>query len=286
MTLALVAVFLIARQIAGSFAGILATLIVASSPVTLLLANNPNSHAASLCLAAWGMYALLRWWERGTAWRAAAAGALLGIAATVRYGEALLVIPVVLVAVFNLHWGRGRSWGQAGALLACWLAPVVLLLGFNRMSMGAWTGYDLTGESTGFAWQHVADNWEVAVRQLAAGLFLTLPLGVMGLILLLARNWRLAAVLWAWALPGVLAYTAYYYAPETSAAGGVAYARFFPDHVPRLCGRCGVVHDAARAASRTVRELAAADRCALGGGGRGAGGRGVQRGHRHSVARH
>ena len=213
MTLALAGVFMIVRQVAGSFAGILGMLIVASSPVALSLANNPNSHASALCFVTWGMYLLLRWWERGAFWRAALAGCLLGIAATVRYTEALLGIPAILVALFNLHWRRGKSWAQAGTLIGCWAGPLLLVLSCNKLSMGSWTGYDSTNESTaGFKWEYFEAHWEMMIRQFAnTGLFFTLPIGLMGLILLLARNWRLSLVMWAWLLPSVLAYTAYYW---------------------------------------------------------------------------
>jgi hypothetical protein len=213
MTLALGGVFLIVRQVAGSFAGILGMLIVASSPVTLMLANNPNSHAGALCFVTWGMYLLLRWWERGTFWRAALAGSLLGCAVTIRYTEGLLVIPLLMVAFFNLHWRRGKSWGQAGTLIGCWAGPILLVLLSNRAVFGGWTGYDSTNESTaGFKWEYFQSHWEMMIRQFAnTGLFFTLPIGLMGLILLQARNWKLSLVLCSWLLPSVLAYASYYW---------------------------------------------------------------------------
>jgi hypothetical protein len=62
-------------------------------------------------------------------------------------------------------------------------------------------------------------------------LVLALPVGVLGLIVLFARNWRLAAVLCAWLLPNLLLYTAYYYALEND---GVNYIRFFMTVFPPL----------------------------------------------------
>jgi hypothetical protein len=232
MLLGLTAVFLLARRVAGSFAGLLAVLIVAASPVTLGLANNPNSHAAALCAATWGTYFLLGWWQSGGLARAALAGLLIGLAATIRYSEALLGLPLILVALFNLRPGDGRSRAEAFALLTAWAAPILLLLSVNRLTMGTWTGYDATHESTGFAIRHLARHWDVVIRQLAGtGLFLTFPVGVTGLILLFARNGRLAAVLWAWVLPPVLLYGSYYWAPENL---GLAYARFFLTVFPPL----------------------------------------------------
>jgi hypothetical protein len=228
MLLALLGVFLLARLIAGSFAGLLATLIVATSPVTLGLANNPNSHATALCLVTWGFFLLLGYWQRPGFSRAALAGLLIGLAATVRYSEGTHGLSVLLVACFTLR----RSRAHAGTLLVAWAAPILFLLMVNRVTMGTWTGYGPTGESTGFALEHLAQNWDVLLRQLAStGLFLTLPVGVLGLILLFAWSARLALLLWAWLLPGLLVYAAYYWAPDNS---GIGYARFFLTLFPPL----------------------------------------------------
>jgi hypothetical protein len=160
------------------------------------------------------------------------AGLLLGYAATIRYGEALLVIPLVLVALFNLRPRERKSWVESATLIGCWLMPVALLLLTNRLTMGSWTGYDATGESTGFDRKYLAKNWDLLLRQLSGtGLFLVLPVGVLGLVHLFARNWRLAVVLWAWVLPGVLLSGSYYWAPENM---GIAYARFFLTVFPPL----------------------------------------------------
>ena len=213
MLLALAGVFLIVRQVAGSFAGLLGMVIVATSPVTLALTNNPNSHGIDLCTVTWGMCLLFRWWERGSLWRTSLAGALLGLAATIRYSEALLFLPLLLSSCFNLQWRRRQSWFQVLMLIVCWALPISLMLVSSRVATGHWTGYDLTNESSAaFSWENLQNHWFSMVHDLAdSGLFLTLPLGVMGLILLFARNWKLALVLWAWVLPTVLLYFAYYW---------------------------------------------------------------------------
>jgi hypothetical protein len=138
----------------------------------------------------------------------------------------------LLVALFNLCTRVRRSWIQTVTLLGCWCLPIAVLVVANRLTLGSWTGYDATHESTGFDGRYLGQNWDVVLRQLAGtGLFLTLPLGILGLIQLFARNWRLATVLWAWLLPGVLLYGAYYWAPEQM---GIAYARFFLTVLPPL----------------------------------------------------
>jgi len=233
MGLALPAIFLLTRQVAGSVAGLIALLIVGSSPVTLCLANNPNSHAAALCFVSWGMYLLLGWWQRGGGWRALGAGLLLGFAGMTRYTEALLIIPIVLVILFNLRWKNGRSWLEAGLLMSGWLAPILLQLAVNRSTLGHWTGYGPTQESDAFGLDHLARNWEHLLRQLnGTAMVLTFPIGLMGLMLLAARNARLALVLAAWVIPSALVYGAYYWAPRDE--NPITYARFFLTILPPL----------------------------------------------------
>src|SRR5947209_1883222 len=233
MALALAGLFLLIRQVAGSFAALLGVIALAASPAVLLLANSPNSHAVTLCAATWGMLALLAWWQRPTFPRAALAGLLLGAAATCRYTEGLLLLPLALVALFNLDRRSRRSLAQTGVLLASWLLRPALQLAYNLKVMHHLTAYDATHESTAFGWDHFARNGWTTVRQLSMmGLWALLPLAVLGLILLCARSWRLAAVMLAWLLPGTLLYTAYYYGAIENDGDG--YVRFFLSVFPPL----------------------------------------------------
>ena len=116
MTLAMAGTFGLIRAIAGSFAALLGTIALAVSPVTLLLSTNPNSHASTLFCVTWGMYFLVRWWQSGGAWRASLAGLLVGYATTIRYTEALLVLPLLLVVIFRLssQWREARRLARKG----------------------------------------------------------------------------------------------------------------------------------------------------------------------------
>ena len=233
MALALAGLFLLIRQVAGSFAGLLGVIALAASPAVLLLTNSPNSHAATLCAATWGMLALLSWWRRPAFPRAALAGLLLGAAATFRYTEGLLLLPLALVALFNLDRRSRRSLAQTATLLAGWLALPLLQLAYNLKVMHSLTAYDATHESTAFGWAHFARNGWTTLRQLSLmGLWALLPLAVLGLAALFARSWRLAAVMLAWLLPGTLLYTAYYYGAIENDGDG--YVRFFLSVFPPL----------------------------------------------------
>lgn len=224
--------YLLFRQAVAPYSALLGMILIATSPVTAALANNPNSHAATFFCVAWGMFFLLSWWRRGRLWRAGLAGLLIGYAATIRYTEGLLVLPMLLTALFAMRWRNGRSYLHVMAMFMMWALPIGLLLAYNRHAFGAWTGYDPTRESTGFGWDYFQDNYAVMIRQLTdTALFFILPLGVLGLPALLRRRFRLAMVLLAWLLPGLLLYTAYYWAPD---GNGIGYTRFFLTVLPPL----------------------------------------------------
>jgi 4-amino-4-deoxy-L-arabinose transferase-like glycosyltransferase len=188
MSLALLALFLLFRRIVGSFGAVLGILIVAASPVTLDLTNTSNSHASTLCFVCWGMLMLIRWWESNGFWRAILAGFLLGYAATIRYTEGLLLLPIGLVILFNFQRGRWRqmiTWAQAAVMLLAWALPVVMLLRHNWVGFHHLTGYDPTNESTGFSWEQFQGNWENMLHQLnELALFFVLPFGLLGLALM------------------------------------------------------------------------------------------------------
>jgi 4-amino-4-deoxy-L-arabinose transferase-like glycosyltransferase len=255
MTLALVATYLIVARFAGPFYGLLGTLVVATSPVTTGLTNNPNSHATAVCTVAWGMYLLLTWWERPKhgrpSWaRAIGAGLLLGTAVTIRYTEGLLLLPMGLVVLFVL-WDEGRRelsrwWGAEGprfvwkdsptlqsvAIGVGWAIPVGILLIVNFNCFGTFTGYDPTNESTGFGWENLQNNWDTMLRQLYnTGLMFVFPVAVVGMAVLFRENVRRAMFVAAWVLPCVFIYTAYYWAPDGMAIG---YSRFFLTVFPAL----------------------------------------------------
>jgi 4-amino-4-deoxy-L-arabinose transferase-like glycosyltransferase len=129
MTLSVLATFLLVRRVAGSYAGLLAMLVYATSPVTLHLANNPNSHASTVFCVAFGMVALLHWWQLGGWAIGLLAGLLLGFAATIRYTEATLLLPLLWVVATRM-WGADRRafWVLAHAMAMLILAVALYVL--------------------------------------------------------------------------------------------------------------------------------------------------------------
>lgn len=121
--LAVLGMFFIGRLLAGSFAGILAMLMLGFSQVTLVMANNPNSHAPALAFATWGMFFLLWWWQSGGIVRGLLAGFLIGYAATIRYTESLLVLPIAIAVLAHVPWRH-----SSGAAIVRWHRAAWLLL--------------------------------------------------------------------------------------------------------------------------------------------------------------
>ena len=257
--LAVWGMFFIARFLAGSLPGFLGAILLAMSPVTLELANNPNSHASTLFCVTWGGYLMMIWWHRGGAWRASLAGLLLGFAALIRYSEATMILPLGLMVAFRFgaRWielcRSRKGYRSAGvsayrgvpqaanphtptspyshtALLrpaiesilaiAWWAIPVVFLICFNLKSVKTWTGYDPTNESIGFDLDYFNDNWEPMLRQInSMGMFFIFPLALVGLVWMFFHRWQLALMFATWILPNLAIYAAYYWAPD--AQGGM-----------------------------------------------------------------
>jgi len=230
MSLTVFGVFVLARQFTGSFPAILAMLVFATSPIVGWCVNNPNSHATTVFCCVWGMVSVLHWWRRGGWFWALAGGFLVGYAATIRYTEGAMLLPLVFAAIINLRWRTWRGWIEASLILIGWAIPIAILLTYNWFEMGTLTGYDATNESTGFAWAFFYNNWETILRQLSLnGLFLIFPIAIAGLIAMFWWNWRAAVLLWLWVGPCLTIYTFYYWAPD-----GLGYLRFVLTVLPPL----------------------------------------------------
>ncbi len=240
MALGLIACFLLLRHLVGSFLGVVGLFLVATSPVLVELAINPNSHAADLFFVCWGMYFLWKWMASGGFRWAVAAGFFLGFSVTIRYTDGLLILPILWSILTATQWRRSRSRLQAMAMLAAWAVPVVYLTVFNLYSLQSLTGYDPTNESTGFAWLYFTENWENMFRQLnGVALFLLFPLGLAGLAFIPWWHHRLGIWLLLWVAPTLLLYTAYYWAPTGS--NNTSYLRFFLALLPGLAAAAMVV---------------------------------------------
>jgi len=229
--MAMAGMFFLARLLAGSFAGLMAAILLGTSQLMIELSNNPNSHASCVAFIVWGMYALFRWWHGGGIWRGILAGFLIGYACLIRYSEGLLVLPIAIACASRLRWNDWKSYFRCAVPGLAWVAPVAMLLIYNKHSMGNWTGYDSTNESEGFTWVKFTQTWEQMLRTYYdTGAFFVLPFGLAGIFIAFGRSWKLGLMMLFWLLPGSALYTAYYWSPDT----GIGYARFFLTFLPAI----------------------------------------------------
>ncbi len=132
--LSVMGTFFLARAVAGSFAAVMAAVLLGTSQVMLSLADNPNSHASCTACIIWGMFLLVRWWQTGSLWQGAASGFLIGYAFTIRYTEGLLVIPIAIACLTRIRWGHWAPWLLSSAVVAVGAAFMV--------QIGQYTGTD------------------------------------------------------------------------------------------------------------------------------------------------
>jgi hypothetical protein len=246
-TLAVLGMFLLGRALLGDFAGILAAVLLAVNPLHLYFGLSALSHTGSVCCAVWAMYFVWRWTQAGGWWNALLGGACAAYGVSVRYTEALLALPIIAMVAWRFAgaWRNSPSYRERAQALGLIGAEVVTmavgaaaalmpLLAQHAVAYGSifGTGYGLCGEATGFGWQWFTKNWELMLSRLdGSGLYLIFPVGVAGLAWLAGRDGQRALFLGLWAVPPVLLYTAYYWAPQGE---GMGYIRFFVSVFPAL----------------------------------------------------
>jgi hypothetical protein len=299
--LAVAGMFFLGRAMLNDFAGALAAIFLATNPMHAFYGISALSHTGAICFAIWGMYFIWRWAERGGWWNAILGAAFTAYTPSVRYTEALLVLPALAMVVWRCveTWRsassankykehpspdlspkrRGTSgsdatpivqdvstlpsvvssplggedkgegsvsttrprprlrllpWGQLVVMALVGIVVLSPLLIQHWVAYGSpfTSGYSLCGESTGFGWKWFDKNWKLMLNRMdTPGLFLIFPLGIAGLGYLVVHRPRLGVFLALWAIPSLLLYTAYYWAPE---GDGPWYIRFFVSIFPPL----------------------------------------------------
>ncbi len=242
--LAVAGMFLLGREFFGAWGGALAAILLASNPLHCFFALSALSHTSATCFAIWGMLFVWRWTERGGWWNAALGGALTAFTYTTRYSEALLALPACALMVWRgVDLWRGtppgqrqrtalRFAGQVALMAATAAVTVTPLLIHHWIAYGSpWVnGYTLCKEDTGFSWEWFGKNWRLTLTRMnEGGLFLVFPLGLAGMAYLLVHRLKRGLFVALWALPSLLLYTAYYWAPE---GDGWGFVRFFASIFP------------------------------------------------------
>ena len=237
MALGVLGVFFFARQFMSGFPSIVAMTLFGLSPVVLLLANNPNSHATATCFVVWGMALTSRFARTGGVTGGVTGGIVsgvlgglfLGFAVTIRYTEGLLVVPLFIAVIWALFSTKVRWWILL-LPLAAWMVLPTLQVAYNYYHMGAITGYDSTEESTGFSVKDLSRKWSAGLSSLyGTGAYFLLPLGLLGMIVMLRSLPRVGMLLILWFVPGTLLYMAYYWGQQMALWD---FLRFFATILP------------------------------------------------------
>ena len=208
--LSVLATYFLCRFVGGSFLGLLGALVMASSALLLGVANDAAGACVSLAFVTWGFCMLVWWWRSGNTLVGFAAGALLGAAVTIEYGNALLLVPLLLACAMAWQWRRPlSSFLRVAAPIVGWALPVVALLWWNHREMGAPSAYHLGAELPVLDADNIAHNWQKLVVRLSSAYHFLLALGGLGLLTLLARRVNVGLAVLAWFLVPVLVYAAW-----------------------------------------------------------------------------
>jgi hypothetical protein len=144
----------------------------------------------------------------------------------------LPVGPIGIAVMSRIRRKDWRSYVGAAVPVVAWAAPVGALVLFNKFTIGHFTGYDSTNESSGFSIDSLVKKWDFAVYQIYVyGLFVFAPLGIAGLVHMWRGSRPTALLLALWALPGTVLYTAYYWGGDLPT---IAFLRFLLTLFPPL----------------------------------------------------
>ena len=89
--------------------GLWAAAMLAVTPVSVIFCHYQKSEPMLVLTTLLAMAAIIRWWQRDSAGRAAAAGAAIGLACAVKYNAALLIAPAVATCI---RYALGELRGQ------------------------------------------------------------------------------------------------------------------------------------------------------------------------------
>ena len=217
-TLAVLLTFLLVRPLAGEWPALFAAAVLATNGVLNERALSFDAHTASLA-ALLGGAVLLERWARRPRWVAAlAAGLLLGLLPSIRYGEAACGVGVA--AFLFVQWRRGRPIGHVAVTVAGAAVPIAALLAYQHAAFGSvtTTGYALTHEQGAFDLLYLRMHVLPYLRALllhGPGVLLLLGLGGM-LAMLADRELRAHGMLFLGVAAALaLTYAAYYWPAGT-----------------------------------------------------------------------
>ena len=217
-TLGVLLTFLLVRPLAGEWPALFAAGVLATNGVLNERALTFDAHTASLAVLLGGIVLLDRWARRREWITGLAAGLVLGLLPSIRYGET--VCGIGAAAFLLVQWRRGRPIGQAAVAVAGAAVPIAALLAYQHAAFGSvtTTGYALTHEQGAFDLLYLRMHLLPYLRALLLhGPGVLLVLGLAGMLAMLAdRDDRARGVLFLGvAAPLTLTYAAYYWPAGT-----------------------------------------------------------------------
>lgn len=184
----LVGMYLLARPRVGGGWAVLAAACLALNPIYLRQALFCDSQMTATVLLIWALFFFDRWNRTGRTVDVGLSGLLMGVVATARYPES------ILVAAFAVGIGLSgfRSLRALGLFLLAAALPVLPLAVLNTLLYGApWrTGYLVGGEQSVITLANVPTSigMHVGLLQGPFGASCFLELGLLGLALLAVRR--------------------------------------------------------------------------------------------------
>ncbi|MEX0774087.1 MAG: glycosyltransferase family 39 protein [Phycisphaeraceae bacterium] len=281
--LAIIGLFLLARQWMDPVLALLAAATLAINPALHNYASYFLTHATMVCAVVWGMFFLWWWIRRPGVMMGLAAGLTLGFAGMVRHTGVLLAAAVAWAVVAawlearrerripaKLEDEHGRAWDSHGrawaenngavrslrlvpiaALLSAYAFMIALLALYNWRLFGSpWTtGYALSNEQSAFTFAQMLENLPKVYDGLHSDLTVfVFPLALVGMVAI--GPWPQALLRLCWFLPIVLVYASYYWLPNN-----LSGHRFMLEVIPLLIAAAYLVIQRA-AGNRTQRWLA------------------------------
>lgn len=241
--LGVLGIYVLGRLFGMRWMAIAAAFFLATSPAYNSWAIRQMSHAASMgfLISGYAFFLIGERLRRRAASRVMLflGGVVVAYAAGIRYTNVLLAFPPLFLALCGRRTERDDRCGRTAAYVLGLALPYLFLAYYHWKSFGSpfVTGYALTGEQSGFAWEYFHDNWRFYLLGIIeSGVGPVFLPACFGLFYCWERSRRDGFFFTIWVLPVVLLYAAYYWAPETNHQ---SFLRFvLPVFVPAFLLSC------------------------------------------------
>jgi hypothetical protein len=112
-SLGVLGMFFLARRLCGTYAGLIAMLLLGCSQVMFTFSVRAMSHAPSICFLTWGLFFLVAFLQNGRVLVGLLAGLFVGFAFTIRYTDGLVGLSLGLAVLMMWRW----NWMSVGLIV-------------------------------------------------------------------------------------------------------------------------------------------------------------------------